>query len=146
MTFDYNFIKYFFYLSTNLCQNQIYFTVLISWVLNVREGRDIGLFITLVPKSLILTLPYSLCLTTLGKILIGWFIKLRVQTFQLLIVIYRKGNFVYHHWRCTSIYRPVSYTFRSLIFSKWILTYVKLKLFFWNVSGCLTNIPIKLLK
>ena len=36
-------------------------------------------------------------------ILIGWFIELSVQTFQQLIVIYRKGNFVYYRWGCTSI-------------------------------------------
>ena len=41
-------------------------------------------------------------------ILIGWFIKLSVQTFLPLILIFRRGNFVYHHWRCTSIYRPLS--------------------------------------
>jgi len=48
------------------------------------------------------------------SIWIGWFIKLSVHTFQTIIVIYRMGNFVYHHWRCTSIYRPLSYSFRSL--------------------------------
>ena len=48
------------------------------------------------------------------KILIGWFILLSVQTFQPLIVIYRIGNFVYPHQRCTSIYEPWSYPFRSL--------------------------------
>ena len=44
--------------------------------------------------------------------LIGLFIKLSVQTFQLLIEIYRRSNFMYHHWGYTLIYRP----FRSLIF------------------------------
>ena len=34
---------------------------------------------------------------------IGWFIKLSVQTFKPLIVIFRKGNFVDHYWRCTSV-------------------------------------------
>ena len=24
------------------------------------------------------------------------------------------GNYVYHHWKCTSIYQPLSYLFRSL--------------------------------
>ena len=47
-------------------------------------------------------------------ILIGWFIKLNVQTFQPLIVIYRRGSFVYHHWECTSIYQSLSYPFRSV--------------------------------
>ena len=40
-----------------------------------------------------------------------------VQMFQLLIKIYRKGNMCivyYHWWWCTSIYRPMSYHFRSL--------------------------------
>ena len=32
-----------------------------------------------------------------------------VQAFQQLIVIYRRGNFVYHCWGCTSIYRLLSY-------------------------------------
>ena len=41
--------------------------------------------------------------------------KLSVQKFQQLIVIYRLGNFVYNHWGCTSIYRLLSYPFRSLI-------------------------------
>ena len=51
-------------------------------------------------------------LTTLGiyLILIGWFIKLSVQTFKLLIVIYRKDNFV-HHKKCILIYQPLSYPF-----------------------------------
>ena len=34
--------------------------------------------------------------------------------FQSLILIYRRGNFMYHHWGCTSIYWPLSYPFRSL--------------------------------
>ena len=50
-------------------------------------------------------------------ILICWFNKLSVQTFQPLILICRKVNFVYHHWSCTSIYLPLSYNFRSLYFS-----------------------------
>ena len=31
-------------------------------------------------------------------ILIGWIIYLSVQTFQPLIVTYRRVNFVHHHW------------------------------------------------
>ena len=27
-----------------------------------------------------------------------------------------RDNFVYNHWRCASIYRPLSYLFRSLVF------------------------------
>ena len=40
---------------------------------------------------------------------------LSVQTFQPLICIYSRGNFMYHHWGCTSNYRPLSYPFISLI-------------------------------
>ncbi len=57
------------------------------------------------PQSFIRTFPW---------IWIGWFIRLSVQTFRPLIVIYRWGNFVYRHWECTSIYRPLSYPFWSL--------------------------------
>ena len=35
--------------------------------------------------------------------LLSWFIKLSVKTFKSIIVIYREGNFVYHHWGCASI-------------------------------------------
>ena len=54
-------------------------------------------------------------LTTWGQwILKGWFIKLILTN----NCIYRRKNFVYDHWGCTitSIYRPLSYPFRSLIF------------------------------
>ena len=47
------------------------------------------------------------------QILIGWFIWLSFQTFQPLNRIYIRVNFVYHHWLCKSIYRPLSYPFRS---------------------------------
>ena len=42
-----------------------------------------------------------------------WLVHFR--TFQPLTVICRRGNFVYNHRGCTSIYRPLSYPFRSLI-------------------------------
>ena len=35
--------------------------------------------------------------------------------FQPLIIIYRRGNFVDYHWGYISIYRPLSYPFRSLM-------------------------------
>ena len=50
----------------------------------------------------------------MGKILIHLFLKLIVQTFKPLIIIYRRCNFVYHYWGCTSIYWQLSYPFRSL--------------------------------
>ena len=40
--------------------------------------------------------------------LIGSFIKLNVQTFQPLILFYRRGNFVYHHCGFTPIFQPLS--------------------------------------
>ena len=42
-------------------------------------------------------------------IVIGWFIKLSVNTFQPIIVIFRKDSIVYHHWGCKSTYWPLSY-------------------------------------
>ena len=48
-------------------------------------------------------------------ILISWLVfQLIVDTFQPLLVIYIRGNFVYHHWKCTPIYRSLSYPFRFL--------------------------------
>ena len=80
-----------------------------------REGGDIGLLITRVPK----VLQERFLIRWLNKfgdffILIGCIIKLCVLTFQPLIVIYRSGNFVYHQWGFTSIYWPLPYPFRSL--------------------------------
>ena len=45
--------------------------------------------------------------------LVSWTIKLSVQAFQQLIVIYRLSNFVYDHRVCTSIYGSLSYPFMS---------------------------------
>ena len=50
-------------------------------------------------------------------ILISWFIRLRVQTFQPIIIFYRRDNFVYCHWGCKSIYWLLCYPFRSLTIS-----------------------------
>ena len=47
-------------------------------------------------------------------IVIGGFIKLSVQTFQKLNVIYKRGNIVYQHLGCKSINLPLSYPFGSL--------------------------------
>ena len=47
--------------------------------------------------------------------MIGLLIKLSFQTYQPLILIYRRGNFVSHLWGFTSIYQPLSYPFRFLI-------------------------------
>ena len=45
---------------------------------------------------------------------IGWCIKLSVQTFQPLNVIYRRVNIVYYYWGYTSIYMLLSYPFTFL--------------------------------
>ena len=79
---------------------------------NQRDKGQLAV-ITLVPK--VLTFSYWLAKQLWGLwILIGWFIKLSVQTFQPIIGIYRRGNFVYNHYICTSIYWLLSYPFRSL--------------------------------
>ena len=54
-----------------------------------RERGNNGLFITLVPKF------YNDVF--LFVVLIGWFFNLSDQTFQPVILIYKRGNFVYHH-------------------------------------------------
>ena len=41
-------------------------------------------------------------------------IQLECSHDQQLILMNRMRNFVYLHWGCTSIYRPLSYPFRSL--------------------------------
>ena len=42
---------------------------------------------------------------------------LNISSFQPLILIYRRGNFVCHHWGCTFIYRPLPYPFGTLALS-----------------------------
>ena len=71
------------------------------------KESKIGLLITLVLFHDVFLFVGFVTLKT--WILIGWSIKLSVQTFQALIEIEKRGNFVYHHWRYTSIYRPFSY-------------------------------------
>ncbi len=89
-----------------------------------REGGIIGMFITLVSK-----VGLTRWLNNFGDfylILNGWFIKLVVQRFQLLIVILWRNNFVIFHCEWTSIYRSLSYPFRVLTLTckggEWILT------------------------
>ena len=63
--------------------------------------------------SFIITFSYALTRQLWEHLLnFDWLVN---QTFQP-IVIYRRGNFVYHHRECTSIYRPLSYPFRSPIY------------------------------
>ena len=91
------------------------------------------------PQSFLITFSYSLSYYTCPQcflirwlnnfgdfnlILIGWIIELNVQTFQPLFLIYRRGNFVYHHSWCTSC------PFRSLKFlcQQYLATHVSGKL------------------
>ena len=61
------------------------------------------------------------CLIRWGALLnvIGLFIKVTVQKFLPLVVIYRRGVFLYHHLGCTLIYQPLSYLFRSLVIEQY---------------------------
>ena len=63
-------------------------------------------------QSFIITFSYLLALKLWGlRFSFHWYASL-----SLMIVIYRIENFVhYHYWGCTSIYRPLSYFYRSLI-------------------------------
>ena len=66
------------------------------------------------PQSFMITFCYSI-LNNFGDFYWIWLVGLLgVQTFQPLISIYKRGNFVCHHWGYTSIYRPLAYPFRSL--------------------------------
>ena len=62
-------------------------------------GRDVRLFMKLVPK--VVYWSFFICwLNNFGDfywILICLYIKLIVQTFNPIIVIYRRGNFVYYN-------------------------------------------------
>ena len=66
-------------------------------------------------QSFIINVFLFVGLTTLGIIPnYDWLvIMLSVKTFQSLIVIYRRGNFVSHHLGCIFIFRPLSYPFRN---------------------------------
>ena len=111
-----------------------------------RERGDNRLFITLVPKVFLF-----FNLTTLGLlILIGWLIKLSVPTVQPLIMIYKRDNFVCHHWGCTTIYEPSPYPFRSLIpGANLVIIHLKLEYcseeLFNILSACVNNDIIDLL-
>ena len=99
-----------------------------------REREDNGLFITLVPKVLYLQflIRWPNNIEEFKWNLIGWLIKLSVKIFLPLMVINRRGNFVFENWGCTSIYWPVSYPLRSLTISGHNTKTSKLY-FFWRV-------------
>ena len=83
-------------------------------VLRIRSEivRDIGLFITLCTCPQCFLITFSVSFGTFYLILIGWFIRVSIYTFQTLILIYSRGNFLFEYY--TSIYRSLSYPFRSL--------------------------------
>ena len=61
------------------------------------------------PQSFIIRISYSLTQIRFRSVN-----SLSVQTFQPLIVIYRRGKLLKKRWGCRLIYRPFSYPFRSL--------------------------------
>ena len=92
-----------------------------TWIpvkLCLRAGREgtLGCYYTC-SQRFIITLSYLLAyiLWVLLLSFISLFIKLSVQMFQPPIVIYRRDTFVCHHWGSTTIYRPLSYPFSSLV-------------------------------
>ena len=105
-------VRLFFHISMPVILRYLW-TIL--YVFECRERGDNGLFITLIPKLLKI------------RFLIRWLnnfgdlIKFSVQTFQPLILIYRRGNFMHHHWGCTPIYPSLCYPFRSLI---WMCVFI----------------------
>ena len=64
----------------------------------MQGGREHWAVYYISPTSFITTFCYLLDQKLLGiyQILIVWFIKLSVQTFQRLVIIYRRGNFLYN--------------------------------------------------
>ena len=85
------------------------------WDILSREGGDIGLLVHWSPKFYN-NVSLFVALKTLGTsfITIFLFIKLGVQMFLLLILIWRSSYFVNHHWERNSIFWPLYYPFRSL--------------------------------
>ena len=89
---------------------ELYLLIYSVWKSQRNRGKSAVFYTS--PQSFLITFSYWLNnFRDFSKILIGWFIKLNVQTFQSQNLIYRMGNFVYSHWECTSIYRPLSYPF-----------------------------------
>ena len=105
----------------NLKKKCLFFKVIAHILLNYEKYTNKGgmghraVYYTS-PQSIKIMFSYSLVQQLWGLllILIGWFIKLSCQMFQPLIVIYRRGNFVYHDCGSTKIYQTLSYPFRSL--------------------------------
>ena len=88
----------------------LYFYSLFSW----ERGGTIGCLINKSPKFYINGFLF-VRLTTLGTLIeflyLCCFIMFSIIV-STIILINRRVNFVYHHWGCTSIYRPLSYPIR----------------------------------
>ena len=92
----------------NICGSECIFLlftlfihIIFKWV-PFREGAAIGLFYN--------NVFLFVGLTTLGTFIKFWLVcSFSWDAAQPLIVIYRRGNFVYHLKRCTPIYWPLSY-------------------------------------
>ena len=72
----------------------IVYTMVVRYAWGPWEERDIGLFITLVPIYFHFLIRILNNFLYFYSILIGLFIKFSVKTFQPLILIYKRGNFV----------------------------------------------------
>ena len=78
-----------------------------------REGGNIGLLNT-GPQSFIITLFYSFLLN------FDWLVHL-VRCKNVSTTNYKRGNFMYHYWRCTSTYQPLSYPLDPCVVSQSLL-------------------------
>ncbi len=90
-------------------------------VIPCREGGDLGLFITLVPK--VITFSYSFLYQLWGLIFnFDWLVnKVEYPNFTTINCNLKRGNFLFLHWGYISTYRPLSYPFRSLQIFKYFL-------------------------
>ena len=86
----------------------------IKYVRFHRERKDNGFFNTLVPKVFKIKFSYICWLNNFKDFSEFWLVDSLSWVFQPLILIYRRGNFVYHYLGCILIYRPLSYPFRCL--------------------------------
>ena len=68
-------------------------------------------------------------LNRLGDFIKFWLVGLLHWVFKRFNFTLQKGYFVYYHWGYTTIYRPLSYPFRSLRYKSSFLWILKLKLY-----------------
>ena len=63
-------------------------------------------------------------------------LNLVFQRYQPLIIIYRKGNFICHHWDCASVNRPLSYPFRALHFCIFFICILEIENLYYKFNIC----------